>query len=126
MAYSVNPSPGDRLGGTRSGPRVGVWATGLLVVVMLMAAAFASSAQAASAPLGTADTFAVLGGSTVTNTGPSVISGDLGLSPGSAVTGFPPGLVTRVRQFRVCFGGLSSRFPSVCGGRALGRAGFHR
>ncbi len=33
---------------------------------------------------------------------------------------------TRVRQFRVCFGGLSSRFPSVCGGRALGRAGFHR
>ena len=94
MAYSVNPSPRDRLGGTRSGSRVGVWATGLLVVVMLMAAAFASSAQAASAPLGTADTFAVLGGSTVTNTGPSVISGDLGLSPGSAVTGFPPGLVT--------------------------------
>ena len=25
MAYSVNPSPGDRLGGTRSGSRVGVW-----------------------------------------------------------------------------------------------------
>jgi hypothetical protein len=29
-----------------------------------------------------------------TNTGPSRISGNLGVSPGSAVTGFPPGLVS--------------------------------
>jgi hypothetical protein len=43
--------------------------------------------------LGTDGSFAVLAGSTVTNTGPSVISGSVGLDPGSAVTGFPPGIV---------------------------------
>ena len=58
------------------------------------AALLCGGAVWAQTSLGTAQSFAVLGGSAVTNTGPSVIGGDLGVSPGSAVTGFPPGIVT--------------------------------
>lgn len=52
-----------------------------------------SHAQAGAQLLGTADTFAVLAGSTVTNTGNSVLNGNLGVWPGLAYTGFPPGKV---------------------------------
>lgn len=44
--------------------------------------------------LGAASTFGVLAGSTVTNAGPTSVTGDVGVSPGTAVVGFPPGTVT--------------------------------
>lgn len=63
------------------------------VVSALFLAGSPAAAQTAP-PLGTTTTFAVLGGSTVTNTGSSVLTGDLGVWPGLAIIGFPPGTVT--------------------------------
>ena len=58
---------------------------------------FTTSAAVCQAPvpLNSAGRFVAIAGSTVTNTGPTIITGgDVGLSPGSAVTGFPPGILT--------------------------------
>ena len=63
-----------------------------LSIAALMGASSPLTALAATDPgLGAAGSFAVLAGTTVTNTGPSWITGQLGVAPGSAVTGFPPG-----------------------------------
>ncbi|MDB5597490.1 MAG: Outer rane autotransporter barrel [Hyphomicrobiales bacterium] len=60
-------------------------------VLMRISALMLTSLSAQAQSL---DSFAVLAGSTITNTGPSVIGGNVGLSPGSAVTGFPPATIT--------------------------------
>lgn len=52
-------------------------------------------ALAAIAPsLGDAASFAVLGGTAVTSSGLTRVTGNLGISPASTLTGFPPGTVT--------------------------------
>ncbi|MDX6597912.1 MAG: hypothetical protein QOE87_1799 [Gaiellales bacterium] len=58
------------------------------LVIGLSCIAVPAAAQASPVLLGTTSSFVVLAGSTVTNTGPSVLNGDLGVSPGTALVGF--------------------------------------
>jgi hypothetical protein len=75
-----------------------VLSTGRLAIAVGIALSLVGAQSAAAQPapigLGTAGSFAVLAGSTVTNTGSSTISGNVGVSPGSAIVGFPPGTIT--------------------------------
>ena len=66
----------------------------LLMAALLLCGSQGVWAQAAPV-LGTSGGFSVLGGQAVSNTGPSVVTGDLGISPNNAssVTGFPPGIL---------------------------------
>jgi hypothetical protein len=54
----------------------------------------ATSGSQTSPVLGSAAAFVILAGSTVTSTGGTSLTGDLGVSPGTAVTGFPPATLT--------------------------------
>ncbi len=96
---ATQPVDAARVLGHRHAPTAGTGirrGLGALAMALLLAATLAASAHAASVGLGTAESFSVLGGSAVTNTGPSTLGGDLGVSPGTAISGFPPGTVSGV------------------------------
>lgn len=63
---------------------------GIAGIILALALTLFAVPAAVAAPvdLATAGPFVVLGGTTVTNTGPSVLNGDLGVAPGTALTGF--------------------------------------
>jgi ice-binding like protein len=73
----------------------------LAVVAVAIGAGYTFVSQGSGGPcsqggvaLGNAAGFAVLAGSTVSNTGPSKVTGDVGVSPGTAIVGFPPGTIS--------------------------------
>ena len=73
--------------------RAAVLALTVVVPGVFLAGGAAQAAIVPTVALASSARYAVLAGDTVTNTGNSVLGGSLGVAPGTAITGFPPGLV---------------------------------
>lgn len=97
-------------------------ASSLMLGVVTLTSIPAAFAAEAPIDLGTAGGYTVLGGSTVTNTGPSVLGSDLGVSPGSAITGFPPGLALGATHVADAAAGQAQSDLTIAYNDAAGRA----
>ena len=95
---------------------------GTLTLVGLLALASPAFAATATVGLGTASNYSVLAGETVTNTGPSTLAGNVGVSPGSAITGFPPGNFDGARHAADAAAGQAKSDLRIAYDDAAGRA----
>jgi hypothetical protein len=77
---------------------IAIPAAAAIAALTLTLAVGAGATSSTTPQLGTAAGFSVLAGSTVTNTGPTVLASELGVSPGTAITGFPPGIARGARH----------------------------
>jgi len=97
IGVPISMAPRDSLHSTGSRARIARrLALPVLIASMAVLVITRADASASIVPtvgLGTAANYSVLGGQTVTNTGPSVLDKSVGVAPGSAVVGFPPGTI---------------------------------
>jgi LPXTG-motif cell wall-anchored protein len=82
---------GKHMGKSRA--LIGTIGIALILAISAMAGSAANAVGPTTVGLGTATSFAVLAGSAISNTGSSVINGNIGSYPTTTITGFPPGIV---------------------------------
>lgn len=95
MTISIHPRSIIRtpMSGARLARHLAIPLLAASVTMLVITGNSASAGIVPTVGLATSGNYSVLGATTVTNTGPSVLGQSLGLSPGTATPGFPPGMV---------------------------------